>query len=65
MFKTEQEPSNIISLYSYAADQSPLTFRNYLTLSTDKDFKTEFHIDTQFWASGIKVLTGDQVLSRF
>lgn len=72
-FKTEQEPSNIIGhrkpvdveVYSYAADQSPLTFRNYLTLSTDKDFKTEFHIDTQFWASDIKVLPRDQVLYRF
>ena len=73
MFKTEQEPSNIIGrrkpvdvmVYSYAPDQSPLTFRNYLTLSTDKDFKTEFHIDTQFWASDIKVLPRDQVLYRF
>ncbi len=50
-----------ISVYKYAADQSPLTFRNYLTLSTDKDFKTEFHIDTKFWASDVRVAPKLQV----
>ncbi|MBD2751470.1 hypothetical protein [Spirosoma validum] len=72
-FKTEQEQSNLISrkkpiavsVYNYSADKSPLTFRNYLTLSTDKDFKNEFHIDTKFWASDVKVLPRDQVLSNF
>ena len=73
MFKTEEEKSNWvnskkpvkISVYSYeGADQSPLTFRNYLTLSTDKDFKTEFTIDTKFWASDVKVLPRDQILTR-
>lgn len=72
-FKTEQEQSNLISrkkpvavnIYTYSADKSPLTFRNYLTLSTDKDFKNEFHIDTKFWASDVRVLPRDQVLSHF
>ncbi|GAB4020856.1 hypothetical protein [Spirosoma koreense] len=72
-FNTEQEPSNMsnrkkpiaVKVYTYSADQSPLTFRNYLTLSTDKDFKTEFHIDTKFWASDVKELPRDQVLSEF
>lgn len=72
-FKTEEEKANWVnskkpvkvSVYSYEdADQSPLTFRNYLTLSTDKDFKTEFHIDTKFWASDVKVLPRDQLLTR-
>lgn len=53
-----------VNTYAYAIDQSPLTFRNYLTLSTDKDFKTEFHIDTKFWASDVKVLPRDQILTR-
>ena len=52
-----------VRTYIYPDDQSPVTFRNYITLSTDKDFKTEFHIDTKFWASHVDVLPRDQVLS--
>ncbi|UFH56072.1 hypothetical protein [Spirosoma sp. KNUC1025] len=71
-FKTEQEASNlsnrkkpvVVNVYNYSADQSPLTFRNYLTLSTDKDFRNEFHIDTKFWASEVKVLPRDQILTQ-
>jgi hypothetical protein len=71
-FTIEQEKANWIDrkkpvdvkVYAYNDDQSPLTFRNYLTLSTDKEFKTEFHIDTKFWASDVKVLPRDQILTR-
>lgn len=58
-----KKPVDIVT-YAYSADQSPLTFRNYLTLSTDKDFKTEFTIDTKFWASDVKVLPRDQILTQ-
>lgn len=51
----------LIDVYNYEADQSPLQFRNYLTLSTDKDFKTEFVIDTKFWASDVRILPKDQL----
>ena len=44
-----------VRTYTYSMNQSPLQFRNYLTLSTDKDFKTEFFIDTQFWVSDVRV----------
>ncbi len=71
-FTIEQEKANWVDrkklvdvrLYAYDDAQSPLTFRNYLTLSTDKDFKTEFHSDTKFWASDVKVLPRDQILTR-
>ncbi|GAB2524957.1 hypothetical protein [Spirosoma aerophilum] len=53
-----------INVFKYASGQSPLTFRNYLTLSTDKDFKTEFSIDTKFWASDVKVLPRDHLLTQ-
>lgn len=49
----------LVNVYNYTATQSPLQFRNYLTLSTDKDFKTEFVIDTKFWASDVRVLPKD------
>lgn len=50
-----------VDIYTYKPDQSPLQFRNYLTLSTDKDFKSEFIIDTKFWASDIRVLPAAQL----
>ncbi|GAB3998936.1 hypothetical protein GCM10028807_47770 [Spirosoma daeguense] len=70
--KTEQEPSKLlygkkpvdVTVYSYTPNQSPLKFRNYLTLSTDKDFKTEFTIDTNFWASDVKVLPRNHLLTE-
>lgn len=50
-----------VNVYNYGADESPLQFRNYLTFSTDKDFKTEFSVDTKFWASDVRILPLDQV----
>ncbi|MFD2572789.1 hypothetical protein ACFSUS_19265 [Spirosoma soli] len=50
-----------ISVFNYSVDQSPFQFRNYLTLSTDKDFKNEFVIDTKFWASDVRVLPMGQI----
>jgi hypothetical protein len=52
-----------INTFTYGDEKSPLTFRNYLTLSTDKDFKNEFHIDTKFWASDVKVMPYNQLIS--
>lgn len=34
-------------------DSSPAAFRNFLTLSLDHSFKTEFYIDHSFWVSKI------------
>ncbi|MEZ0611071.1 hypothetical protein ACAW74_21335 [Fibrella sp. WM1] len=56
-----------VQVYEYNAQNSPLAFRNYLTLAVDKDFKQEFVLDSQFWASGVQVmpfkqLTGGQEL---
>ncbi len=60
-FNVDRKKPVSVQVYNYPADQSPLQFRNYLTLSTDKDFKTEFHIDTQFWASDVRVMPKDQI----
>ncbi|MGF7218365.1 hypothetical protein GGR92_004542 [Spirosoma lacussanchae] len=51
-----------VAVYTYEPSESPLRFRNYLTLSTDKDFRTEFHLDTSFWAAGVEVMPKLQVL---
>ena len=50
-----------VSVFNYSAEQSPLQFRNYLTFSTDKDFKNEFHIDTKFWASDVRIIPKEQI----
>lgn len=52
---TKSKKTVTIHTYTYPSEHSPLRFRNYLTLSTDRDFKTEFYIDTQFWASNVRV----------
>ncbi|QKZ11334.1 hypothetical protein [Spirosoma sp. KUDC1026] len=54
----------VVSIFNYSEEKSPLTFRNYLTLSTDKDFKNEFHIDTQFWASDVRVLPKAEIVAQ-
>jgi hypothetical protein len=47
--------------YTFSPVTSPLTFRNYLTLSTDKDFKTQFHLDTEFHAAEVLVMPRAQL----
>ena len=72
-FSTQEVASQIpersrpvtVQIYQYSAETSPVSFRNYLTLSTDKNFATEFVLDNKFWASDVQVmpyrqLTGGQ-----
>ncbi len=47
--------------YVYTADNSPCRFRNYLTLSTRRDFQTEFHIDTRFYAANVRLMPATQI----
>ncbi|MDR6196207.1 hypothetical protein [Siphonobacter sp. SORGH_AS_0500] len=44
--------------YEFSNKNTPLSFRNYLTLSTDAQFRTEFHIDTPFYASQVENMDG-------
>jgi hypothetical protein len=39
---------------NYTKENTPLTFRNYLTFSYSEDFKTEFYIDNEFYVESIK-----------
>ncbi|MEZ0486031.1 hypothetical protein [Fibrella aquatica] len=50
-----------VQTYQYTPDTSPLKFRNYLTLSTDKEFKNELVLDSKFWASGVQVMPQAQL----
>ena len=45
-----------VQAYQYTPDTSPLTFRNYPTLLTDKEFKHEIILDSKFWASEVQVM---------
>lgn len=47
--------------YSYLPAESPLTFRNFLTLSTQRDFQKEFYLETSFWASDMRVMPKPQL----
>ncbi len=44
--------------YEFSDQNTPLSFRNYLTVSTDPHFQTEFHIDTHFYASQVENVDG-------
>ena len=37
----------------FSKENSPLVFRNYLTLSTSEDFETEFYVDNEFYIDEI------------
>lgn len=50
-----------IQAYSYLPNQSPLRFRNFLTLSTQRDFQKEFYLDTNFWAAEVAVMPSPQI----
>ena len=71
-FTIEKVPSTVpdqkkpadIQLYHYNTTDSPLTFRNYLTLGTDKDFKHEIVIDSKFWAADVQVMAQKQFLGN-
>ncbi len=56
----KKDKKDIIRQYTYQSDNSPLQVRNFLTLSTDSDFRTKFYIDTKFWASEVRVMTWNQ-----
>lgn len=50
-----------LQVYQYTDANSPFSFRNYLTLATDKDFKNEIVLDNKFWASDVKVMSLSQL----
>lgn len=68
-FRTETVTSTVpyrpkpvsVQTYQYTPNNSPLTFRNYVTLSTDKDFKHEIVLDSKFWASDVQVMPYQQL----
>lgn len=62
-FTRETEPLNEISkdstkvvTKSFDKDNTPLDFRNFLTLSFKEDFGSEFYVDNEFYIKEIKVM---------
>ncbi len=47
--------------YTYTPATSPYRFRNFLTLSTQRDFQREFYIDTRFYAADVRVMRAAQL----
>jgi hypothetical protein len=43
----------IVKSFSYSQEQSPFTFRSFLTLSSNPDFSSPIHFDHEFWVSEI------------
>lgn len=50
-----------VPAYTYTATDSPCRFRNFLTLSTQRDFDQAFYIDTRFYAADIRLMKATQL----
>lgn len=50
----------VVKEYFYEADNSPVQFRNFLTFSTQEDFQSEFHVETEFWSPEIREMKKKQ-----
>lgn len=48
----------------FESDRTPLTFRNFLTLSTSEKFEKEFYVDNMFYIASIKEMTTDEFLGE-
>lgn len=54
-----------ISQYEYTMDNSPLNFRNYITISTTEDFKDPKYYDFGFWIAEIWEMNARQLVGDF
>lgn len=50
---------------TYNSDNSPLKFRNYITISTTEDFKTPIYFDFGFWISEIHEMSAKQLVGDY
>lgn len=41
---------------------SPFTFRNFLSISTNEKFDTEFYVDNDFWVTGLQKMNSKQFI---
>ena len=48
----------------FSMNNSPLIFRNFLTLAFDEDFDEEFHIDNKFYISRVNKMKTNQFKSK-
>jgi hypothetical protein len=53
-----------IKVHKYNLENSPLKFRNYLTLSLTEDFKQPIYYDFEFWASEIREMDVRQLVGN-
>lgn len=60
----EATVSGKIKVQKYERLRSPIVFRNYLTFSETKDFKTSFVVDNEFYVDEIKQMNSSQFNGR-
>ncbi|MFN8335337.1 MAG: hypothetical protein U0U09_09425 [Cyclobacteriaceae bacterium] len=49
----KMEDGIIVEFQSYSPDETPFTFRSYLTLSANSDLSSPIHLDHAFWVSEV------------
>jgi hypothetical protein len=50
----KRSKTTCVFIHEYDRNTTPLSFRNFLTLSTDEEFETEFYIDNGFYVSRVE-----------
>lgn len=58
--KTYKKGTTKIHVKNYVEANSPLSFRNFLTLSLKHDFSEEFYVDHKFWVNEITEMPDKQ-----
>lgn len=63
-WKKSDEPA-IIKRGVFDIDNSPIKFRNYITVSLSEDLKEPIHYDFGFWAAEVLEMEGKQMVGDF
>ena len=58
------QKTTTIKQKSYTPDNSPVSFRNFITYSTQNDFSKESYIDNSFWVKDIIEMTSKQYMGK-
>ncbi len=61
----DTEKTTKIIIYKYSEEETPLSFRNYLAISTTEDFSKPIYYDFSFWLSEIHEMDIKQLLGSY
>jgi uncharacterized protein YceK len=60
--KVHKGKKTLVYTADYAKEKNPLTFRNFITLSTSEKFEKESYIDNEFYVSKVTEMKADEFI---